>query len=41
VGISPYVRRLRERVGHDLILLPSVAVLPWDEQGRLLLTYCC
>jgi 8-oxo-dGTP pyrophosphatase MutT (NUDIX family) len=37
VGISPYVRRLRERVRHDLVLLPSVAVLPWDEQGRLLL----
>jgi 8-oxo-dGTP pyrophosphatase MutT (NUDIX family) len=37
VGISPYVRRLRERVGHDLPLLPSVAVLPWDEEGRLLL----
>jgi 8-oxo-dGTP pyrophosphatase MutT (NUDIX family) len=37
VGISPYVRRLRERVGHELVLLPSVAVLPWDEDGRLLL----
>ena len=37
MGVSPYVRSLRERVGHDLVLLPSVAVLPWDEQGRLLL----
>ncbi len=37
VGISPYIRRLRERVGHDLVLLPSVAVLVWDERGRLLL----
>jgi 8-oxo-dGTP pyrophosphatase MutT (NUDIX family) len=37
VGISPYLRRLRERVGHDLVLLPSVAVLPWDEDVRLLL----
>jgi 8-oxo-dGTP pyrophosphatase MutT (NUDIX family) len=37
VGISPYVRRLRKRVGRDLVLLPSVAVLPWDEDGRLLL----
>jgi len=37
VGISPYIRRLRERVGHDLVLLPSVAVLAWDEEGRLLL----
>jgi 8-oxo-dGTP pyrophosphatase MutT (NUDIX family) len=37
VGISPYLRRLRERVGHDLLVLPGVAVLPWDENGRLLL----
>ncbi len=37
VGVSPYIRRLRERVGHDLVLLPSVAVLPWDGDGRLLL----
>jgi 8-oxo-dGTP pyrophosphatase MutT (NUDIX family) len=37
VGISPYIRRLREQVGHDLLVLPSVAVLPWDEDGRLLL----
>ncbi len=37
VGISPYLRHLRERVGHDLVLLPSVAVLPWDEDGRLLM----
>jgi 8-oxo-dGTP pyrophosphatase MutT (NUDIX family) len=37
VGISPYLRRLREVVGHELLLLPSVAVLAWDEDGRLLL----
>jgi 8-oxo-dGTP pyrophosphatase MutT (NUDIX family) len=37
VTISPYLRRLREKVGHELLLLPSVAVLPWDERGRLLL----
>ena len=37
MGISPYIRRLRERVGHDLVLLPSVAVLARDEEGRLLL----
>ena len=37
MGISPYIRRLRERVGHDLVLLPSVAVLARDEDGRLLL----
>jgi 8-oxo-dGTP pyrophosphatase MutT (NUDIX family) len=37
MGISPYLRRLRAFVGHDLLLLPSVAVLAWDEDGRLLL----
>jgi 8-oxo-dGTP pyrophosphatase MutT (NUDIX family) len=37
VGISPYLRGLRERVGHDLLVVAAVAVLPWDEQGRLLL----
>jgi 8-oxo-dGTP pyrophosphatase MutT (NUDIX family) len=37
VGISPYLRRLREAVGHELLLVPSVAVLVWDEDGRLLL----
>ncbi len=35
--ISPYVRDLREKVGHDLLLLPSTAVLPRDEGGRILL----
>ena len=35
--ISPHVRRLRDKVGHDLLLLPSAAVVPRDEAGRLLL----
>jgi ADP-ribose pyrophosphatase YjhB (NUDIX family) len=37
VAIAPYVRRLRERVGTDLLLLPSVAVVPRDGHGRVLL----
>ena len=37
MGISPYLRRLREAVGHELLLVPSVAVLAWDDDGRLLL----
>ena len=37
MGISPYLRRLREFVGHELLVLPGVAVLPWDADGRLLL----
>ena len=35
--MSPYLRRLRERVGHDLLLLPSVSVLALDGDGRVLL----
>ncbi len=37
MGISPYLRRLREAVGRELVLVPSVAVLPRDKDGRLLL----
>lgn len=37
VPISSHIRRLREKVGHDLLVLPSTAVLPRDEAGRLLL----
>jgi 8-oxo-dGTP pyrophosphatase MutT (NUDIX family) len=37
VAISAYLRRLRERIGHDLVLLPAVCVLIWDPDGRLLL----
>jgi aminoglycoside 6'-N-acetyltransferase len=35
--LSPYVRGLRERIGHDRLLLPTVAVLVRDADGRLLL----
>ena len=37
MAISPFVKRLRALVGNDLLLLPSVSVLPRDEQGRVLL----
>jgi ADP-ribose pyrophosphatase YjhB (NUDIX family) len=37
VGISEHIARLRAAVGHDLILLPSVSVLPTDPDGRVLL----
>jgi ADP-ribose pyrophosphatase YjhB (NUDIX family) len=37
VGISAHIARLRAAVGHDLLLLPSVSVLPVDQAGRLLL----
>jgi 8-oxo-dGTP pyrophosphatase MutT (NUDIX family) len=37
LGISPYLKGLREHIGHELVLLPAVAVLPWDDAGRLLM----
>ncbi|MFX0537650.1 NUDIX domain-containing protein [Ornithinimicrobium sp. Y1847] len=35
--VSPHIARLRAQVGHDLLLLPSVGVLPEDDAGRVLL----
>ena len=37
MAISDYVRQLRERVGHQLLLLPSAAVALLDDRKRLLL----
>ena len=37
MAISPYLRHLRERVGHDLLHVPSVAVMIGDDAGRILL----
>jgi 8-oxo-dGTP pyrophosphatase MutT (NUDIX family) len=37
VGIAAHIARLRAAVGHGLLLLPSVSVLPVDEAGRVLL----
>lgn len=35
--VSDHIKRVRSKLGHDLLLVPSVAVLPRDEQGRVLL----
>lgn len=35
--MSPYLRSLRAKVGHDLLILPSVTVVVYDAQGRILL----
>jgi 8-oxo-dGTP pyrophosphatase MutT (NUDIX family) len=35
--MSPYVRSLRAKVGNDLLHLPSVTVMLFDDDGRLLL----
>ncbi len=37
MAISPFIVRLREKVGHELLVLPSVAVLPRDDARRVLL----
>ncbi len=37
VSVSPHIRRLRELVGNELLVLPSAAVLPRDGSGRILL----
>lgn len=34
---SAYLQRLRHKVGHDLLLLPSVTILVLDESDRVLL----
>ena len=39
MGISPHVARLRAAIGHELLVLPCVTVLPVDEQGRVLLAW--
>ena len=35
--ISPYIKAMRERIGNELLLVPTVAVLVRDDVGRLLL----
>ena len=37
VGIAAHIARLRAVVGHELLLVPSVSVLPVDGAGRVLL----
>ncbi len=37
LSIPVHIARLRAAVGHDLLLLPSVSVLPIDQAGRVLL----
>jgi 8-oxo-dGTP pyrophosphatase MutT (NUDIX family) len=35
--VSPYFKRLRAKIGHDLLLIPGVAAVIRDASGRLLL----
>lgn len=35
--ISPYLRTLRERYGHDLLVMPAISAIVLDERGHVLL----
>lgn len=35
--MSEYMRRVRQKVGHDLLVMPSVTVIALDGDGRVLL----
>jgi hypothetical protein len=35
--ISPYFKSVRDKVGNDLLVVPSVSICHIDEQGRMLL----
>jgi 8-oxo-dGTP pyrophosphatase MutT (NUDIX family) len=37
MAISPYIKRVREKLGKDMLLLPAVSAIIVDEQGRVLL----
>ena len=37
MAISSYFAGLRKKIGNDLLLIPSVAVLPLDDERRVLL----
>lgn len=36
MGISPYIENLRSHIGHQLILMPSVAAIVRNEAGEIL-----
>jgi 8-oxo-dGTP diphosphatase len=37
MGMSDYMRRLREKIGHDYLVLPAAGALIRDDAGRILL----
>ena len=36
--VSPYILAVREKIGHDVLLLPSVSAIAIDGEGRFLLS---
>lgn len=41
MAISPYLREIRRKVGTDLLLMPSVSAVVWNEEHHLLLLRQC
>ena len=39
MAVSPYIRRLREFIGTELVFVPAVSALVSDDEGRVLLVY--
>src|SRR2546427_12639997 len=37
MAMSPYMRQLREQMGHHLLLLPGVSALVFNDAGEILL----
>jgi ADP-ribose pyrophosphatase len=37
--VGSYIWKIRQKVGHDLLLSPTVDTIPVDEKGRLMLVY--
>jgi ADP-ribose pyrophosphatase YjhB (NUDIX family) len=37
--ISPYIAALRQKIGHDLLLVPTVVVIVRNDKGQLLLVH--
>jgi 8-oxo-dGTP pyrophosphatase MutT (NUDIX family) len=37
MAISPYIRKLREKIGHEMLHVPAVSGIIIDKDGRLLL----
>jgi 8-oxo-dGTP diphosphatase len=39
VALSPYIAKLRAHVGHDLLLLPGVSAVVFNDAGEILLNH--
>jgi 8-oxo-dGTP pyrophosphatase MutT (NUDIX family) len=37
MGMSEYIREIRNKIGHTLLQMPSVTIVSFDDTGRVLL----